>query len=604
MKQVSSKYSNLYLSQINSKKNIAFTSSPNETKEANTQNKTFLIGALSVLAVGGIYIATKGKGNKVVKEAIADNKPVQELKKNLLALPEKTEQQSWTIDAFKNAGNKLEKGKAFTAEGKNFTGELITDKNGITTVIKYKDGLITESIQRKGDEVLFVKHYNGNLNCLTNSSVIVHRGNEPSKYFSKDIKKEVQEGQAALKELLENNEKLSSENFRKEANKIKYKTKKQKEEIEKVAVIKEFFEDEKKRLDSAKNSTYRNERWLEEQHDIKQKEYNEWWQKALEEREQPFMERKRKENEKIKQIIEQEKAKFFEENKDKLPPPAERFNDVWKYCRTEYGNTFQTAVEVAKRQADVYRYDDNMYLEYLWARTPRAMELDLKSILNELNPDQLDLYNRAVKVLKDRNISFNGYELALDAKVDSEVIRSIAKEQFAGKYGDLVLGHAYAYSINGALRAGAEVDDLLRVTLDEGFRVVTPLESELTTYRHAVGGKSDGSIDFINQLIKSKKGDTFIDKGYSYSSTCKGGAYSCNGIQDPGSPEVKMIIKNRKGARISDGTSYEQSEILYPRLSEFKLLEDPKIIPRMMEDYKICDVVEVVVEFLGSKLYK
>ncbi len=151
-------------------------------------------------------------------------------------------------------------------------------------------------------------------------------------------------------------------------------------------------------------------------------------------------------------------------------------------------------------------------------------------------------------------------------------------EEFAttGKfasYGE-VIGHSKAYTINSPLRLGYNVDDTLKVILDEGFRTVEPIEDPVTVYRAVSGGKADGSIDFINNLIKAKKGETFIDKGYSYSSFSEKGACSCNGIADLGTDTVKLKIIVPKGARVSNGSHYDQNELLFPRNAEFRVVEE------------------------------
>ena len=168
-----------------------------------------------------------------------------------------------------------------------------------------------------------------------------------------------------------------------------------------------------------------------------------------------------------------------------------------------------------------------------------------------------------------------------------EIVETIAQTGKFYEYGQ-VLGHGKAYTINSALRLGYDVDDALRVILDEGFRTVEPLEHPVQVYRAVCGGKADNSIEFINKLVKAKKGDTFIDKGYSYASFSERGISPCNGIYDSGTPELTLTINVPKGARVSDGFDFVQNELLFPRNAEYKVIEEatrpnPKDYPNLWE---------------------
>ena len=170
-----------------------------------------------------------------------------------------------------------------------------------------------------------------------------------------------------------------------------------------------------------------------------------------------------------------------------------------------------------------------------------------------------------------------------------------------------MLGHHLAYRINSPLKLGYEVNDILKVILDEGFRTVEPLKHSTTVYRHVCGGKADKSIDFINKLKKAKKGDTFIDKGYSYSSFSERGASSCNGILDHGTDEIQLEIRVPKGARVSDGSDYEQNELLFPRNAEFRVVEEvtrPKpyvFINPDGKEIKLKQPLRMIVEYVIPK---
>ena len=54
----------------------------------------------------------------------------------------------------------------------------------------------------------------------------------------------------------------------------------------------------------------------------------------------------------------------------------------------------------------------------------------------------------------------------------------------------------------------------------------------------------------------------------------KKGACSCNGIADLGTDTVKLKIIVPKGARVSNGSHYDQNELLFPRNAEFRVVEE------------------------------
>lgn len=108
-----------------------------EQKESIANGTTLLLGSLAALAIGaGIYFATKGRGGKSVTGGTSsvtdEQKPLEILKE-------------YTLDAFKNAGHKIEKGKAITSDGKNYTGTIfITAKNGNKYTKTYENGMLSE----------------------------------------------------------------------------------------------------------------------------------------------------------------------------------------------------------------------------------------------------------------------------------------------------------------------------------------------------------------------------------------------------------------------------------------------------------------------------
>lgn len=338
--------------------------------------------------------------------------------------------------------------------------------------------------------------------------------------------------------------------------------------------VQEFFAEEEKLLAEEKNkiklSDWENERWLIKEHRKKEKEYSEFWNTELDRIGNLTKEAREKEVEKLWEIMGKERNEFFATYKNNIPSEEERYKAFLPLMRIEYGGSFRDNVFEAKQLAK----EPENWLHYIWDKTPRGKELSLEYILKKMEPKDLDLYNNAKWILDSKKLQYDKLDLAKTIVSDQrELIEELATTgKFAG-YGE-VIGHSKAYTINSPLRLGYNVDDTLKVILDEGFRTVEPIENPVTVYRAVSGGKADGSIDFINNLIKAKKGETFIDKGYSYSSFSEKGACSCNGIADLGTDAVKLKIIVPKGARVSNGSHYEQNELLFPRNAEFRVVEE------------------------------
>lgn len=358
-------------------------------------------------------------------------------------------------------------------------------------------------------------------------------------------------------------------------------------DLEKIIEEEETKELERLKLEKAK-SDGKNAQWCAREHDKKEQEYSDWWRKALAEIERPKTEALQKEISILEKKLEKDKQLFISEYKQPLPNLEERFNIVKKDLRIEYGEVFANNVKEAKE----YIANDDNYLEYLWSQTPKAKKLSFELNLKNCeanNPEGFYWFNEALKEMQKRNLHFDKNSLLL---TDTNILKSIARGKFTNH--NEVLGHNIAYSINGALRLGGEVDDALVAILDEGFKNIKPLEEGLIVYRQVVGNSVDKSIDFINQLIKAKKGDTFIDKAYSYTSFYKNGASSCNGIRDKNAPWIKLKIILPKGSKVSDGSQYEQSEVLLPRNARFKIIEEAKVI----KHYTDGDYLEMTVEYV------
>lgn len=312
--------------------------------------------------------------------------------------------------------------------------------------------------------------------------------------------------------------------------------------------------------------------------------------KVLEEVKLPNKECLEKEIKQLEEKIEKEEAEFIENYSEPLPSYEERFNALKKNIRIEYGEVFAHHIKDWKELVK----DDKNYIASIFYGKPEIKKLMLElNLKTRASYDTESFYciQKAFKELDKRNLHYDKNSIIF---IPDEIIESIAKGKFTSPYGDEVLGHHLAYSINGALRTGGEVDDVLVTILDEGFKNVEPLERGVLVYRQVVGNSVDNSIDFINKLIQSKKGDTFIDKAYSYSTYSKNCATSCNGIRDKGTPWIRMKIAVPKGAKVSNGSHYEQNEMLFPRNAEFRILEEAKIV----EETKDGNFMEMLVEYI------
>lgn len=380
---------------------------------------------------------------------------------------------------------------------------------------------------------------------------------------------------------------MPDEEFAEKLNGIKYKSKKQVDEILDLRKktlddieYKKYLENEAKELKEAEKKLWesesRNNHWVEEQKKVKAEDYKNWWNDALIKRDKPLIEANIKAIKQLEKEYQEGLASFIEKHKnDPFPSVEERVKLYADCARTKYGSSYVSALDDLKWEIKEQTFEG--YLKSLYDRTPEAREIFYKAEIKKMNPEQLQMYNRASEVLNSRGAEFDKCELARHIAFDrkGKLIHGILNNKF-DNHGE-ILTHLHAFKFNGALRAGHQVDDIERVILDEGFKTVKPLDEERILYRHVCGGKRDKSIDFINMLMKSKPGDTFVDKGYSYTSVYKGAATSCNGISDIGTPEIQMTIKAPKGARISDGTDFEQREFLFPRNAEFRVIEPPKL---------------------------
>ena len=112
------------------------------------------------MATIGVYIATKGKGNK------AQNV----IKKTAQGVTQKGQEatniiKEMTVESFKQAGNKFKKGKALNPDGTGFSGTILNKtKNGAEVSLVYENGLIQKSTKTKNGEKIVEKTYSHDKN--------------------------------------------------------------------------------------------------------------------------------------------------------------------------------------------------------------------------------------------------------------------------------------------------------------------------------------------------------------------------------------------------------------------------------------------------------
>ena len=125
-----------------------------EKSKSSTSTKTLVaVGTgLAALAAVGIYLATKGKGAKATQKAVTET--VHNTQETASTVKE------MTVDVFKQAGNKFNKGKAVTNTGEAFTGNITHQtKDGKKIVMEYKNGILQKSTKYDGENVLSQKRY-------------------------------------------------------------------------------------------------------------------------------------------------------------------------------------------------------------------------------------------------------------------------------------------------------------------------------------------------------------------------------------------------------------------------------------------------------------
>lgn len=179
----------------------------------------------------------------------------------------------------------------------------------------------------------------------------------------------------------------------------------------------------------------------------------------------------------------------------------------------------------------------------------------------------------AKEILEKYNIEYNKGELA-DIRLG--VVHDITNTgNITNENKTVICNHGRLRTNNSKYREGKE--DLASRLADRAFENLKPLEEDAIVYR-GLSADTDGmnsqGHEFIKSLLEKKKGEIVTDNGYAYASYNKQitNQYAGAGSQD-NYIGARMIIKVPKGAKVSRAKTSRQSEMLFPRKAQFKVLE-------------------------------
>ena len=140
--------------QFRASQNVSKPAKAEEKQGMSTTAKWAIGLGLTALASYGIYAFTKGRV-KGAKPTPKPENPIPEIKE-------------MAVNAFKEAGNKFDKGKAILADGTKYTGNITsTGKDGSKVVMEYVDGVLQKSTKTAKDGTkVFEKTYKYENNLL------------------------------------------------------------------------------------------------------------------------------------------------------------------------------------------------------------------------------------------------------------------------------------------------------------------------------------------------------------------------------------------------------------------------------------------------------
>lgn len=482
--------------------------------DENKINKVLLgLGILGAAAIG-ITCAIKGKTLKKAPK----NDDIQKIAKE-----------------FKDINfNKM--GVARLKDGTLFTGVIEkASKNGDKLSIEYIDGVLKKSVKTINGKEVVKEYVDGTVAKINGKSVDI-----------KKIQKNVRADQAKLRRLLANG-KLSSEELQKQSSEIKFKSKKNQAEI------KETFDKkvEVEKLEGQRLAQETKEK-AEESEAVRltRKPQKETVDKTKDDAEVLFEKREKR----VKQIEEQEeksRLEFISKIKNDIPVTYEERFDILIKNNTP----FYVANKIAN--------DEESFANYMWSKSPAAQKFNDLKVLARMDEKQKKNFQATSKVLEENGIKFSEHELLQRGQ-----FWSWAPLKLHDIYGGCA-AHGDAYGVNQKIRYSNwdPSEELSCRILDKALETVKPTEKDLLVYRGVSRNRGNDS-EFIERLLSMKKGEIFTDKAYSYSSFDKG--IASHWARDCCFLEIKIP----KGAKVSQGPFSEQAELLFPRNSQFRIIEE------------------------------
>lgn len=205
------------------------------------------------------------------------------------------------------------------------------------------------------------------------------------------------------------------------------------------------------------------------------------------------------------------------------------------------------AIEEAKIQAEKLRIQQLETLKKTEADNEKILRQDIEDIFKKQGLDGDDLV----------------------AAVEKELASGEAQEilEYGLINGTTVSLHGAPYGFNHILHNGKTVDGA--VSVESTFKHLPKTEKEMTVYRgFHEGGVTKGYKKFIDGLKSKQVGDIYTDTGFAYSSFKPSIAEYWSGGNG-----VVMEIRVPKGAQVSYAKYSEQSECLFNKNSQFKIID-------------------------------
>ncbi len=260
------------------------------------------------------------------------------------------------------------------------------------------------------------------------------------------------------------------------------------------------------------------------------------------------------------QTLKEAKEKFIAEHKENMPSREDRI----KYLK-EQG--------ILEDEIKQYGLDsEDNYLDYLWSSNKECQKLELAAKLDTFDKDKMLKFEHAKEILKKNGIEFDVYD-EYNLTFEDEILNYLNDNLY--NTSKTVDGHASAYSYNSDLRckdAKGNEGGLWQKILDKGLENIPSTQENITVYRGLNAPEYYKSrCQYIDDIINTKKGCIIpVDKGYPYASFNEDVANRFAQTDK----NLILTIKVPKGSKVSCAKHSKQSEMLFPRNSQFKVLQE------------------------------